>query len=87
MPGFSSRPRHDSSMAPPAVRRAGLPDLSDLLALMEDFNHGEHIPWDRSRFEQSLVRRLGDDDLGRVGIAAAGDAVVTWGYDLESATA
>lgn len=56
--------------------------------MMEPFNAGEHILWERSRFEQSLGPLLVDDGrglvaIGRVQDGAAGYAVVTWGYDLE----
>jgi len=88
MPPILSVARHDSSMALPVVRRADLADLPDLLCFMEDFYRGEHIPWERSRFEQALAPLLVDDVLGLVGMGgepddAAGYAVVTWGYDLE----
>ena len=57
--------------------------------MMEDFNAGEHIPWERSRFEHALMPLLEDDRLGLVAFGAAseaaGYAVVTWGYDLEFA--
>lgn len=72
------------------IRRARSADLASLLPMMEDFNAGEHIPWDRSRFEQALAPLLHDDTVGIVAIAgeadrAIGYAIVTWGYDLEFA--
>jgi ribosomal protein S18 acetylase RimI-like enzyme len=71
------------------IRRAHAADLPDLLSMMEDFNAGEHIPWERSRFEHALMPLLSDDDVGLVArggeLEAVGYAVVTWGYDLEFA--
>lgn len=71
-----------------AVHRATPADMPQLLAMMEPFNAGEHILWERSRFEQSLGPLLADDAHGLVAIGRqadgpAGYAVVTWGYDLE----
>jgi ribosomal protein S18 acetylase RimI-like enzyme len=71
------------------IRRAHPADLPELLLMMEDFNAGEHIAWERSRFEHALMPLLVDDEVGVVAIggdgSAAGYAVVTWGYDLEFA--
>jgi ribosomal protein S18 acetylase RimI-like enzyme len=71
-----------------AVHRATPADMPQLLAMMEPFNAGEHIQWERSRFEHALAPLLADDAFGVVAIGrgpagAAGYAVVTWGYDLE----
>lgn len=72
------------------IRRAEPADLPALLPMMEDFNEGEHIPWERSRFEHAVAPLLQSDALGIVAIAgepdrAIGYAIVTWGYDLEFA--
>ena len=80
---------HDSSLDLP-IRRARSADLPLLLPMMEDFNAGEHIPWERTRFEHAIAPLLHDDALGIVAIAgepdrAKGYAIVTWGYDLEFA--
>jgi ribosomal protein S18 acetylase RimI-like enzyme len=68
--------------APKADERAAV------LAMMEDFNRLERIPFVRERTGPALVRLLGDSNLGAVVVAEkdgslAGYAVVTYGFDLE----
>ncbi|MBL8912627.1 MAG: GNAT family N-acetyltransferase [Archangium sp.] len=70
------------------LRPAHLADLPQLLTWMAEFNALEGIAFDRARTEPALVHLLADDKLGRVFVltandAAAGYAVITWGFDLE----
>ncbi|TMB28750.1 MAG: GNAT family N-acetyltransferase [Deltaproteobacteria bacterium] len=70
------------------ARGAGGEDLPALLEMMEDFNAGESIAFDRALFRPRLERLLADPGLGRVLVFEvdgdpSGYAIVTWGYDLE----
>jgi ribosomal protein S18 acetylase RimI-like enzyme len=65
-------------------------DLPAVLTMMEDFNAIEAIPFDRAAFAPRLRQLAGDRALGGVLVftvdgAAAGYAIVTWGWDLEFA--
>lgn len=76
------------SEGPIAIRRGGLGDVPELLAMMAEFNAGEGIPWHSSRVEAALRRLVGEPNLGVVGVAVVDGAIqgyfiVTWGYDLE----
>jgi len=70
------------------ARGATAADLPAILEMMEDFNAGEGIAFDRAVFRPRLERLVSDSGLGRVLLFEADDgpsgyAIVTWGYDLE----
>ena len=70
------------------VRLAMEADLSELLAMMADFNALEGIPWNRPRTDTALRRMITDSSLGCALIAEThqeicGYAVLAYGYDLE----
>lgn len=63
-------------------------DVPLILDLMEDFNRLENIPWGRGPGEAPLRTLIASPELGLVGVAARGDAllgyyILTWGFDLE----
>jgi ribosomal protein S18 acetylase RimI-like enzyme len=71
-----------------AARLASESDLEPILAMMEDFNAHEAIPFDRERFAPRVRTLLASAGLGGVLILTAADviagyAVVTFGYDCE----
>ena len=71
-----------------AARPATEADLPSILAMMEDFNAIEGIPFDRETFAPRLGDLLHSPQVGGVLVftvdgAAAGYAIVTWGWDLE----
>ncbi|WP_437321831.1 GNAT family N-acetyltransferase [Sorangium sp. So ce385] len=75
-------------MSSAATLRADAAHIPLVLDMMEDFNAGEEIPWDRGAVEASLRRLLADAALGFVVVAVTargleGYAVVTFNYDLE----
>ena len=73
-----------------AARAATDDDLETILTMMADFNALEAIAFDRAAFAPRLGQLVGDRALGGVLLfsvdgAAAGYAIVTWGWDLEFA--
>ncbi|WP_437969995.1 N-acetyltransferase [Sorangium sp. So ce260] len=75
-------------MSSATTLRADAAHIPAVLDMMEDFNAGEEIPWDRGAIEASLRRLLADASLGFVVVAVtaqgvAGYAVVTFNFDLE----
>jgi ribosomal protein S18 acetylase RimI-like enzyme len=71
-----------------AARPASSADLPTLLTMMEDFNAIEAIVFDREAFAPRVRELLSSPQLGGILVftvddAAAGYAVVTWGWDLE----
>lgn len=69
------------------LRRAVATDVSRLLSLTEAFCQADGHSFDRARVLAALLPLLRDDRLGvvwMIGEPAAGYAVVTWGYSLES---
>lgn len=72
------------------LRVAGAADVPALLDMMADFNHIEHIPWERTSAEAPLRRLLTTPELGTIGLIERGEAslgygVLTFGFDLEFA--
>lgn len=70
------------------IRTAGPADLTALLALIEAFYVIDGHPFDADYLTPALVALLDSDEHGVVGVAtldgaAAGYAIVTWGYSLE----
>jgi L-alanine-DL-glutamate epimerase-like enolase superfamily enzyme len=75
-------------MAGMQVRMARAEDLGPVLEMMGDYNRLEQIEWSKERCAAPLGELLGDHSLGMVVVAeqdgaAAGYAVLTFGYDLE----
>lgn len=69
------------------LRRARPADAGELLPLIEAFCRADGHAFERPRVEAALAPLLQDDSHGLVwliGEPAAGYAVVTWGYSLES---
>lgn len=71
-----------------AARPATAADLPSILAMMEDFNAIEGIRFDRETFAPRLRELVHSPEVGGVLVftvdgAAAGYAIVTWGWDLE----
>ncbi|MCU1276793.1 MAG: hypothetical protein JWM53_339 [bacterium] len=71
-----------------AARPATEDDIPTILVMMQDFNAIEAIVFDRDAFAPRLRELIGDARLGGLILftidgAAAGYAVVTYGYDLE----
>jgi ribosomal protein S18 acetylase RimI-like enzyme len=71
-----------------AARPATEADVPTILDMMQDFNAIEAIVFDREAFRPRVRRLLGDPQLGALLVfsvdgAAAGYAVVTYGFDLE----
>lgn len=59
-----------------------------LLDMMEDYNRGESIAWQRATAEGPLLALLLAPEYGAVGLLREGEALVgyfvlSWGYDLE----
>ena len=70
------------------VRRAAVADVDALAPMMAELNRLEAIPWTIETGRPVLERLLADPALGMVLLgrrdaAAAGYAVITWGFDLE----
>lgn len=77
-------------MSSPTLRPATEQDVGVLLEMMEDFNRGEGIPWDRASTALALRKLLGEAGLGQVVVLedeglVRGYAVLTYSYDLEFA--
>jgi GNAT superfamily N-acetyltransferase len=73
-------------LTPPRIATPA--DVPALLAMMEQFNALEQVPWDASAKESALRTLLDDRELGLVAIfdgpnGADGYIVLTWGFDLE----
>jgi len=73
---------------PPTVRGAGRVDVDVLLALVEQFQDFERIPFDAASARSHLARLLDDARLGQALLAeldgqTIGYAILTYGYDLE----
>ena len=71
-----------------AARPATEADVEVILTMMEDFNAGEGIAFERARFAPMLRKLLASPSVGSVLLFTADDlpagyAVVTFGYDLE----
>ena len=66
------------------VRRAGLADLETLVARHARFCALDGHPFDDARARRAFVPLLKDDRHGVVWLAAAGYAVVTWGWSIEA---
>lgn len=71
-----------------AARPAREADLPSILTMMADFNAIESIAFDRASFAPRLRELVDSPALGGVLVftvdgAAAGYAIVTWGWDLE----
>jgi GNAT superfamily N-acetyltransferase len=72
----------------PTVRGAGSRDLDLLLALVEQFQEFERIPYDAAAARHALAHLLAEPRLGQALLAelegqTIGYAVLTYGYDLE----
>ncbi len=72
----------------PTVRGAGSRDLDVLLALVEQFQAFERIPFDSETTRRGLSRLIDEPHLGQILLAetdggAIGYAIMTYGYDLE----
>jgi GNAT superfamily N-acetyltransferase len=74
-----------------AIRRAGPEDACDLLGLHREFCDLDGHDYDGNRVRRALAPLLSGDHVGQVWLtiggappAAAGYAVVTWGWSLES---
>jgi ribosomal protein S18 acetylase RimI-like enzyme len=70
------------------VREAAGLDCERLLAMMEDFNALERIPFDRDVMGRGLHRLLEEPSLGQAIVVEldgerVGYAIVTYGFDLE----
>lgn len=73
----------------PLVRRAAPADLDEVLVLVREFYALDRHEYDETRVRAALGPLLAGDEYGQVwllvvGVAAAGYAVVTWGWSLES---
>lgn len=68
------------------LRRAGPADLDQLVQLVREFCAVDRHPFDEARVRAALAPLLADDRHGVVWLIgdAAGYAVVTWGYSIES---
>jgi ribosomal protein S18 acetylase RimI-like enzyme len=71
------------------IRRAALPDHAELIPLIRAFYAVDRHEFDAARVARGLDPLLADDTHGQVWLAsdnaaAAGYAVVTWGWSLES---
>ena len=72
----------------PTVRGAGSRDLDALLALVEQFQEFERIPYDAAAARHNLAHLLDEPLLGQVLLTELdgqpiGYAILTYGYDLE----
>src|ERR1022692_1120967 len=82
----------EGHMSPPAptvsLRSATSTDLDRLLDMMEPFYAEEGIGWSRATARPLVAKLIDDPALGAIGVVenggrVVGDAVVTWGFDLE----
>lgn len=80
--------RRRGAMPELAARMATRRDVPALLAMMQEFNELEAVPWNLDAKKRALERLLGSVELGVVMLLdsaeeTVGYFVLTWGYDLE----